>query len=478
MSLPNYPEYKTSGVEWLGDVPGHWEVKPIKAVSTCNDAVLEESTSPDYEIEYIEISGVNAIRGISETTVIPFGNAPSRARRRVTDGDVLVSTVRTYLRAIAPVTNPPTNMIASTGFAVIRPRHIEPSFLGFMFQAEFLIAEIIARSVGVSYPAINASDLMRLDMPIPTREEQQTIAAFLDLETGKIDALIAEQRRLVELLAEKRQAVISHAVTKGLGTRHSRAGGNPAIQTNPRSGQNRCPAPQEFSNQLDSRLRGNDGVVMKDSGIAWLGEVPEHWEVKRLKHISPFITVGVVVNPSTFVSDEGFPFIYGGDIREGVIDWVNSRRIDAESSEANSKTRLKAGDLLTVRVGAPGITAVVPLECDGGNCASVMLVRQGAFNSHWLCYAMNTRIVRFQVEVVQYGAAQEQFNISHAVNFWTPTPSRDEQDEIVAYLDSETAKFDTLTAEANRAIELLQERRSALISAAVTGKIDVREQQV
>lgn len=168
----------------------------------------------------------------------------------------------------------------------------------------------------------------------------------------------------------------------------------------------------------------------KDSGIDWLGEVPDHWKVQRLKHITPFMTVGIVVNPSTYLSEEGLPFIYGGDIREGVIDWKNSRCIDAESSEANSKTQLKAGDLLTVRVGAPGVTAVVPPECEGGNCASVMLIRQGDFNSQWLCYAMNTRVVRFQVEIVQYGAAQEQFNISHAVNFWTPQPPRQEQDAI------------------------------------------------
>jgi type I restriction enzyme S subunit len=103
-----------------------------------------------------------------------------------------------------------------------------------------------------------------------------------------------------------------------------------------------------------------------------------------------------------------------------------------------------------------------------------MLIRRREFNSHWLCYAMNTRIVRFQVEVVQYGAAQEQFNISHAVNFWTPTPPRAEQDEIAEFLAHETERLDALTAEAERAIGLLQERRTALISAAVTGQIDVR----
>jgi type I restriction enzyme S subunit len=144
----------------------------------------------------------------------------------------------------------------------------------------------------------------------------------------------------------------------------------------------------------------------------------------------------------------------------------------------NAKTRLQTGDLLTVRVGAPGVTAVVPPSCDGGNCASVMLVRRGDYCSAWLCYAMNSRVVRYQVELVQYGAAQEQFNIGHAVNFFVPTPDREEQISIAAMLDEATSKAEKLIAEAEAAIALLQERRSALISAAVTGKIDVRDRVV
>jgi type I restriction enzyme S subunit len=268
----------------------------------------------------------------------------------------------------------------------------------------------------------------------PPQSEQSAIVAFLDRETGKIDGLIAEQEKLLALLAEKRQATISHAVTKGL----------------------------------------NPDAPMKDSGVEWLGEVPGHWQVKRLKTISPFITVGIVVNPSEYVADEGLPFIYGGDISEGKISIESARRISPEGSDRQPKTKLQPGDLLTVRVGAPGITAVVPDSCAGGNCASVMLVRRGSFNSDWLCYAMNSRMVRYQVEIVQYGAAQEQFNIGHAINFWLATPPHEEQVEIVSFLDRETAKLDALTSEASRAIALLKERRTALISAAVTGKIDVR----
>ncbi len=269
----------------------------------------------------------------------------------------------------------------------------------------------------------------------PPLTEQTAIAAFLDRETLKIDSLVAEQRRLIELLKEKRQAVISHAVTKGL---------NPHAPTKP-------------------------------SGIEWLGCVPEHWTMKRLKHISPAVTVGIVVNPSTFATDHGVPFIHGGDIREGIINAKDARKITPDASELNAKTKLEAGDVLTVRVGAGrGTTAVVPPECNGGNCASVMHVRKGKFNSHWLCFAMNDRLIQFQLEIVEYDAAQPQFNISHAIEFWFSVPPKDEQDAIAEHLSYATVAFDILTAEAQRAIELLQERRTALISAAVTGKIDVR----
>lgn len=440
MSLPSYPAYKASGVEWLGEVPVHWEVKPIKAVSTCNDAVLEESTSPDYELEYIEISGVDAIRGISETTVIPFGNAPSRARRRVAHGDVLISTVRTYLRAIAPVTNPPTNMIASTGFAVIRPRHIEPSFLGFMFQAEFLIAEIIARSVGVSYPAINASDLMRLAIPIPTREEQQTIAAFLDRETGKIDALIAEQRRLVELLAEKRQAVISHAVTKGL----------------------------------------NHNAPMKDSGIEWLGEVPEHWKVVPLGHLAKQIQTGPFgsqLHSEEYVDGET-PVINPSNIQDGklIADW--SCTVTPEIVARLSHHKLLCGDIVFGRRGEMGRCALVTANEINWLCGTGSLNVRLSSRAipEFVSIYLRTSYVRELLKLESVGSTMDNLNTQILSSVPVPQPPLDEQQTIVSFLETETAKFDTLTAEANRAIALLQERRSALISAAVTGQIDVREQ--
>lgn len=215
---------------------------------------------------------------------------------------------------------------------------------------------------------------------------------------------------------------------------------------------------------------------MKDSGVEWLGKIPAHWEVRRLRHISPSLGVGVVVNPSNYVADEGLPFLYGGDISEGQIHADEARRISRQDSRHLPKSELRPGDLVMVRVGAPGVTAVVPPDLDGANCASLLVIRRShEAASSWLCYALNSRHVRSQIEVVQYGAAQEQFNVSHAVNFVIALPPLEEQNSIADYLDCETARIDALATKARESATLLQEYRTALISAAVTGKIDVRD---
>ena len=414
MSFPRYPAYKDSGVEWLGEVPEHWEVLPIKRIASLQsgtgitaDSITDEGPFPVY--------GGNGVRGYTDANTHE-GHFPIIGRQGALCGNI------NYAKG---------GFWASEHAVVVTPcKQVEVHWLGETLRA----MNLNQYSVSAAQPGLSVEAIVNLFIPWPPRDEQRTISTFLDHETAKIEALIAEQQHLIELLQEKRQAVISHAVTKGL----------------------------------------NPDAPMKDSGVEWLGEVPEHWTLKRLKHLSPNLTVGIVVNPSEYVSDEGLPFIYGGDIREGVIDWENSRRIAPALSDKQAKTHLRSGDLLMVRVGAPGITAVVPAECEGGNCASVMLIRQGSFSSQWLCFTLNTRIVRFQVEVVQYGAAQEQFNISHAVNFWLPVPPRQEQDRIATFLLSEHEKAQGLILQAQNAVSLLQERRSALISAAVTGQIDVR----
>jgi xanthine dehydrogenase YagR molybdenum-binding subunit len=189
MSFPRYERYKDSGVEWLSELPEHWYLKRLILLASINDDALAEDTSPDFDMEYVDISSVTPGSKILAAESIKFGGAPSRARRIAKNGDILVSTVRTYLRAIAPVIDPPENLIASTGFAVLRPReHYSHVFLNHALQAASFIEEVIARSTGVSYPAINAHDLSFIKLPLPpSKQDQERIGLFLETETTKID---------------------------------------------------------------------------------------------------------------------------------------------------------------------------------------------------------------------------------------------------------------------------------------------------
>jgi type I restriction enzyme S subunit len=214
MTWKTYPEYKGSGIEWLGEIPEHWEAKRLKYLSSVNDDVLPETTDSDFELLYVDISSVDADKGITTKEPMTFESAPSRARRKVHHGDVIVSTVRTYLRAIAPVVNPEQNLIVSTGFAIVRPKNeMDSQFAAYALRAPYFVDAVVANSVGVSYPAINASEMMCLTIVIPSLHEQRAIAAFLDRETALIDALINKINKSTGMLREYRTALITAAVT-------------------------------------------------------------------------------------------------------------------------------------------------------------------------------------------------------------------------------------------------------------------------
>lgn len=213
--------------------PAGWSIKRLKYVATYNDEQLAENTDDLREINYVEISDVTLARGIKQTHQMTFFEAPSRARRIVRDGDILISTVRTYLRSIVAVKEASANLIASTGFCVLRPlRGIDSDFLGWVIKSEPFISEVVARSVGVSYPAIKASDLVNIKIPIPDLDTQQRISQFLNEKTAHIDKLselahgfsemterTSEETEdlakpnLYKTLVEYRSAVVTNAVT-------------------------------------------------------------------------------------------------------------------------------------------------------------------------------------------------------------------------------------------------------------------------
>ena len=203
---------KDSGIEWIGDIPSDWKVIPLQYFVDLNKETLGENTPADYEFEYVEIGAVTLANGIEEYQHYKFSDAPSRARRVVHKGDIIVSTVRTYLKAIAIVPDK-ENVIVSTGFAVLTPKNICTSYLGWSLKSEYFVHTVSSNSVGISYPAINASDLIKFKIAIPNSCEQQEIADYLDRKCAEIDKLIADKTHLLEEMESYKKSVIYEYVT-------------------------------------------------------------------------------------------------------------------------------------------------------------------------------------------------------------------------------------------------------------------------
>jgi len=307
-------------------------------------------------------------------------------------------------------------MIVSTGFAVLRPRFSVSGYLKYALQSEETINQIIARSVGVSYPAINASDLVRIPLPIPPLVEQAAIAAFLNRETGKIDALVESQRRLIELLKEKRQAVISHAVTKGL----------------------------------------DPNVPMKDSGVEWLGEVPAHWEVVPFKRLVNSTNAGEVIDRS----------YWGGDSE--LLYTCALEPLACDYSAFPEWKRTSERDLLLTRNGTPYVHKPLISSIYTNVVQRVQLHLDT--NRDFLAIA-----AQFSARNLRgYGVSIESLNYEMWKELPIPVPRLTEQAQIVAHLELQLVALDSLSSTLALGLALLEERRSALITAAVTGKIDVR----
>jgi type I restriction enzyme, S subunit len=432
-----YPAYKDSGVEWLGEIPAHWEVMRATWLFSIGSGTTPRAEDPAYyggETPWVTTSELReSVVFSTEKNVTEEALRDHSSLKVHPTGSIVVAMYGATIGRVGILGVPAAVNQACCVFS--NARGIEMQFWFYWLQMRR--PHLVSLGYGGGQPNLSQELLSSIRIPTPPLSEQRAIAAFLDRETAKIDALVAKNERLIELLHEERTALITRAVTRGL----------------------------------------DPTVPMEDSGVEWLGEIPARWEVKRLRHLSPSLSVGVVVNPSIYLADEGLPFLYGGDISEGRIHAEQSRRISPQDSMCLPKSQLRPDDLVMVRVGAPGVTAVVPPELDGANCASVLVIRRHpTWDSTWLCYALNSRYVRSQVEIVQYGAAQEQFNVSHAVNFAVAVPPLTEQRAIAAFLDQETARIDALIAKVRDVIDRLKEYRAALISAAVTGKIDVRKE--
>ena len=427
--LKPYPAMKDSGVPWLGEVPEHWEIERLKARAA---NIIEQTDERPSGGLYVALEHVESWTGRlrdagSETS---FESQVKRFR----PDDVLFGKLRPYL---AKVARPTREGVCVGEFFVLRStaNGVGADYLARLLRSKSIIDTIDASTFGAKMPRADWHFVGNLALSFPPLPEQASIVRFLDHADRRIRRCIRAKQRLIKLLEEQKQAIIHSAVTRGL----------------------------------------DPNVRFKPSGVEWLGEVPEHWKVKRLKNVSPGITVGVVVNPSSYFQETGVPILLGNNVLPGRFRLDEVRRISPESNEALRKSQLRTGDVVVVRVGAPGVAAVITDELDGCNCASMVIVRRGRdYEPRWMEHLFNSAVMRRQIDVVKYGAAQKQFNIAHAVEFLAILPSIEEQRLILIQLEGELAAQEAAISVTHREISLLREYRTCLIADVVTGKLDVR----
>jgi type I restriction enzyme S subunit len=426
MSFPSYANYKSTQSEWLKAIPEHWSTLPVRAV------VQERNTRND------NYKSVNYLSLMANIGIIPYEEKGDVGNKKPEDlskckmvfpGDFVINSMNYYIGSYGVS---PYEGVCSPVYVVLTPKteiaESRFSFRLFEMKAFQEHAQSFGNGILEHRRSINWDILKGILVPIPSLGEQQTIASFLDHETTKIDALIAEQQRLIELLKEKRQAVISHAVTKGL----------------------------------------NPHVRMKDSGVEWLGEVPEHWEIKRGRYlyrerqISPEATDGVVTA-----------------FRDGQVTLRTNRRTEGFTFAVLEVgyQRVFEGDL--VIHGMDAFAGAIGISESTGKCTSeysVLVPVSQSFENAYFAKAIRLMALRNYIFVICPAVRERapRFRFSSFKDVLLPVPPLNEQIEIVRHIEKELKEVHILEQEVDKAIKLLQERRTALISAAVTGQIDVR----
>lgn len=436
MSFRKYESYKDSGVEWIEEIPDYWQTMPLcriaKLVTGITPPTSDQNNYAD-ESEFPWVRPEDLLEAGTPTVASKFLSAK---------GWTFVRSVQANASLVCCI-----GTIGKVGFvdhAVATNQQItavqfHSSYRYFYFALTAARAELEVASTGNVLRILNSERLGAVVMPVPPEVEANAIATFLDRETAKIDALIEEQKRLIELLKEKRQAVISHAVTKGL----------------------------------------DPNAPVKDSGVEWLGEIPAHWNSHRIGKLCRKIGSGKTpLGGAEVYLDDGVLFIRSQNVHDEGLRLIDAVYLSEDIDADMSATRLLPGDILLNITGASlGRTCIVPDNIVKANVNQhVCIVRliERKFRL-FVSQAMKAISVKAQIAASQNGAARDGLNFDQVGRLQIALPPMIEMLDVVDCVERETRAIDALVAEAEGAANLLQERRSALISAAVTGKIDVRD---
>ncbi|NEW59825.1 restriction endonuclease subunit S [Sulfurovum sp. bin170] len=397
-----YPSYRDSGVEWLGKIPEDWEVKKLKYNLT-----LQTDKVTIINQQVIALENIASWSG----QYIPTDSKYQGDDVEFKEDDVLFGKLRPYLAKVYQCQN---SGVAFGDILVYRPtKQTESRFAFYAMISEAFIDIVDGSTYGSKMPRASVDFVSNMPIVIPPLQEQQAIANYLDIATAKIDTLIEKQIKLIELLKEKRQAVISTAVTRG----------------------------------LDST------VTMKDSGVEWLGEIPEHWTIGKIKHYGIYRS-GDFISADNIEVEGNYPVLGGNGLR-GYSKAYN----------------LKGNYVLIGRQGALCGNINYSKDKFWATEHAIVVHNNKNIDVKWLGEILRTmNLNQYSVSAAQPGLAVE-----NIINLTGVQPPLEEQQEIAKYIDEKTSKIDNLTTKSTKAIELLKEKRTALISSAVTGKIDVRE---
>ncbi len=420
-----YSAYKDSGVEWIGKVPEHWDVASIKRMAQI--ATARCNTIPA-GLTYIGLEDVESGSGQYKPTATTSRQSDDSTVGLFQGGDVLYGKLRPYLRKCI------TGLVdgaCSTEFLVIKPSSLSPAWLRNWLLTNEVTQQIEAGCDGAKMPRADWEHVGSIQIPAPDKVEQDAILTKLDRETARIDALIAKKTEFIELLAKKRQALITHAVTKGL----------------------------------------NPKAKMKDSGVEWIGEVPEHWEVRRM---------ATLFREAIRPGDPSLP-ILSISIHDGITDEeVAAEDRDRRVSQIEDRTKYKrvapddlAYNMMRAWQGAFGAVTVDGLVSP----AYVVAEPTDEFRTGYIEHLLRTPSAIEEMRRYSRGIADFRMRLywDYFRDLKVCLPRADEQDVILARIGTETRRIDMLTGKTQLSIDLLKKRRSALITAAVTGQIDLRE---
>jgi type I restriction enzyme S subunit len=445
VKMPAYPKYKPSGVEWLGDVPEKWEVKRLKTSATCwvsnVDKVPAEDELPVRLCNYTDVyyhDHITPDMELMETTA----TADEIRRFGLRESDVVItkdSEEWSDIAVPALVKKSAPDLVCGYHLAIIRPRPkvLYGDFLLRAFQSCAINQQFQVAASGVTRYGLPKASIGDAWFPLPDTAEQQTIAAFLDCETARLDTLVAKKQKLIQRLKEKRTALISRTVRRGL----------------------------------------NPNAKLKSSGITWLGDIPTNWDARRLKEVGTLLGGAGFPYEEQGVEGEELPFYKVGDLKASLDGRMMGKPEHTISKETAKKLRasiIPPDSIVYAKIGAALLLnrrRITVINCCIDNNMTAYVPGKKHIETNWAFYWLS--ILDFG-EFMNPGAVPS-FSEGYQSILSILVPSLPEQTAITEYLDAETKKLDALVSKVETAIERLQEYRTALITAAVTGKIDVRK---